>query len=284
MNMLADLLSSDGYIVTNKTLIKKFGLHSAVLIGELCAEYSYWGKLGKLDEDDSFYSTRENIEENTGLNEHFQRKALAELKEQGIVSIVKKGMPAVNYYKIHYSQLLKILTSSAPQYGGLDVKNMEINNNNNTSISKDIEVQKKNKEKTIVADKFLRSANSLKESYKEKEIDKFVNMYHEHCPSLSKVRALTDKRKKAIQYIVKQYGWDNVITVFDLAEQSDFLKHGTPDGTWKGANIDFFLREDKFVATLEGKYGGSKKRKSADGLVLTPKVTKEARDGRKYHF
>ena len=42
MNGIAELLSSDGYIITNKVLIKKFGLHSAVLIGELCAEYVYW--------------------------------------------------------------------------------------------------------------------------------------------------------------------------------------------------------------------------------------------------
>lgn len=146
MEVIADLLSIDGFITVNKTLIKRFGLHSAVLLGELCAEYSYWKNENKL-EDDMFYSTRENIEENTGLNEHYQRKALAELKELGIITIKKKGLPAVNYYKINFNTLLSTLTSSRPRRVELDVNDMEINNNKTIKINKSISKDIDNKEK-----------------------------------------------------------------------------------------------------------------------------------------
>ena len=66
MTGISKLLSIDGYIQVNKMLIKKLGLHEAIIIGELCAEYNYWEEQGKLD-DDMFYSTRENIENNTFL-------------------------------------------------------------------------------------------------------------------------------------------------------------------------------------------------------------------------
>ena len=46
MNGISKLLSTDGFIQVNKTLIKKVGLHEAILIGELCAEYNYWEELG----------------------------------------------------------------------------------------------------------------------------------------------------------------------------------------------------------------------------------------------
>ena len=141
MDFISQLLSTDGYITVNKTLIKKFGLHSAVILGELCREYNYWKNDDKLV-DGAFYSTRENIEENTGLNEHFQRKALTELKEQGVVLIVKKGLPAVNYYTINFDKLLKILTSSSEKYGELEVKSVEINKNK--------ENKNKEKEKPII--------------------------------------------------------------------------------------------------------------------------------------
>lgn len=39
--MLIDLLSNTGYIIVNKEIIKKIGLHEAILLGELCSEYIY---------------------------------------------------------------------------------------------------------------------------------------------------------------------------------------------------------------------------------------------------
>lgn len=146
MDSIARLLSTNGYITVNKTLIKLFGLNSAVMLGELCSEFVYWQDKGNLIEG-SFYSTRENIEENTGLNEYRQRKALSDLTEQGIVSIVKRGMPAVNYYEINFEQLFKFLSTSTLKFKEQDVKNLKPNNNkeikikNKVSISKDIDTR-----------------------------------------------------------------------------------------------------------------------------------------------
>ena len=129
MNAIAKLLSTDGFIQVNKTLIKKVGLHEAILIGELCAEYNYWDEQGKL-EDGYFYSTRDNIEENTGLSEHYQRKAFSHLCELGIILIEKKGLPAKNYYKIDFNILLSVIeTSSCQRCRQQDAESVQINNN-----------------------------------------------------------------------------------------------------------------------------------------------------------
>lgn len=42
MSILVNLLSNNGYIIVNKETIKKLGLHEAIILGELCSEYSYW--------------------------------------------------------------------------------------------------------------------------------------------------------------------------------------------------------------------------------------------------
>ena len=47
MNSISKLLSTDGYIQVNKALIKKIGLHEAIIIGELCSEYNYWEEQNK---------------------------------------------------------------------------------------------------------------------------------------------------------------------------------------------------------------------------------------------
>lgn len=144
-NAFAKLLATDGYIQVNKYLIKKLGLHEAILIGELCSEYNYWESQNKLI-DDMFYSTRENIEQNTGLNAHFQRKALTTLVNAGIVEIHKQGLPATNHYKINFDRLLTCLTSSSTGGEALEVKEVNINNNNINKITNNNSFSKLNEE------------------------------------------------------------------------------------------------------------------------------------------
>lgn len=123
------LLSKDGYIVCNKTLLKMYGAECAILIGELCAEYKYFENRNELDENGYFFSTQANIEENTGLNEYAQRKAFKLLQDEGLIVITKKGLPAKNYYKIVEDKLFNIFTASPLKFKGLEVQNLNINNN-----------------------------------------------------------------------------------------------------------------------------------------------------------
>ena len=133
---IVSLLSTDGYIMCNKTLIKLYGSDCAILIGELCAEYNYYKITGELI-DDSFYSTQENIESNTGINAYYQRKAFKVLQDEGIISVVKKGIPAKNYYTINTEKLAEIFTiSSCEEAKGLAVKALNINNNKQNKINK----------------------------------------------------------------------------------------------------------------------------------------------------
>ena len=70
--ILSSLLSSSSFIMTNKILIKAVGTDAAIIIGELCSEYNYWEQREQLLDGEWFYSTRENIEDNTGISEHRQ--------------------------------------------------------------------------------------------------------------------------------------------------------------------------------------------------------------------
>ena len=102
---IISLLASDNYIVVNKDIIKTYGINTALLIGEIASEYNYYLKNNLLDEDGMFYSTIENIEENTGLSRHQQKTSLEELKELEIIDIVIKGMPAKRYIKLNIENL-----------------------------------------------------------------------------------------------------------------------------------------------------------------------------------
>ena len=104
------------------------------------------------------------------------------------------------------------------------------------------------------------SDNQLKKDNKLISIDKdicqkVVDYYHEKCPNLPRVRALTPKRRKAILTLLKKHSIQILIEVFEKANSSDFCCGRVND--WK-ADLDFILREDKFINLLEGRYDNRK--------------------------
>lgn len=157
---LASLLSSSSFIMTNKILIKAIGTDAAIILGELCSEYNYWEQKGKLVDKQWFYSTRENIEDNTGLSEYRQRVAINKMIKIGLVETKKMGIPCKIYYKLNeinilncyketQEKLLKSPKNSVPKNLGnknlkndttrnekieqQDIENFNINNNINNN-------------------------------------------------------------------------------------------------------------------------------------------------------
>lgn len=83
----------------------------------------------------------------------------------------------------------------------------------------------------------------------------FLELYN--STELPRVRKLTSKRERGIIKICSKFTQEEINTVFQNIKDSDFL-NGKNDRGWK-ADLDFILREDKFVAILEGKYNAKKK-------------------------
>jgi len=106
---LTQILASRNYIILNKPLAKKLGIHSAILLGELCSEYEYWSSRDQLEEGGYFFSTASNIEENTLLTRKYQDKALSNLKNLGIIETKLMGLPAKRYFKINDEKLEELL-------------------------------------------------------------------------------------------------------------------------------------------------------------------------------
>lgn len=82
-----------------------------------------------------------------------------------------------------------------------------------------------------------------------------VDKYNEICKSFSKVIKLTDARKKSIKARLDTYSKEEIIKVFEKAEQSNFLK-GANNRNWK-ADFDWLMSDRNMAKVLEGKYDNS---------------------------
>lgn len=131
---ILNLIANDNYIIVNKSLISELGLHEAIIIGELASEYNYYKRNGMLDSEGYFYSTIDNIKENTGLSKDQQRNALKNLTERNLLTIKVKGVPAKRYIKFNCvilaSLLVNIPQTSLREIRKLDSEKSDGNNNN----------------------------------------------------------------------------------------------------------------------------------------------------------
>lgn len=157
---IISLIASNNYIVVNKDVMQKLGVYPAVMLGELAGEYNYFYKTGGLV-DGMFYSTIENIQNNTTLSRHQQTEAISKLKELGIIDVVVKGIPAKRYFRLNENKLVEMLVNEKEAanknvenlHTGMsetdkqDVKKLAGNNNNNSNKENNNNTNKKERKK-----------------------------------------------------------------------------------------------------------------------------------------
>ena len=99
-----------------------------------------------------------------------------------------------------------------------------------------------------------------------------ADMYNDTCVSFPKVTTLSDKRKKAIKARLNTYTEDDFKRLFEMAEDSDFLK-GKNGRDWR-ATFDWLIADGNMAKVLDGNYknkeggnsgGNSKRSDSSNG-------------------
>jgi len=93
----------------------------------------------------------------------------------------------------------------------------------------------------------LSSDDDTTTSYK-----KIVESYNDICKSLPSVRIISDKRKKKMRVMAKEFGLEDFIDVFQKAENSEFLSG--KNGRWNGCNFDWLINYNNFIKVIEGTY------------------------------
>ena len=140
---MKNLLSSSAFLVVNKELAKKIGLHEVVLLADLISKEQYFIENKQLNEG-YFFNTAKNIQADTTLTSHQQRKAIKNLKSLGIIETKLIGIPAKQHFKIIENKLLSYFTTSYSKTAQQEVKKTQtINKNKEITIKNNISIREK---------------------------------------------------------------------------------------------------------------------------------------------
>lgn len=118
------LLSSTAFIVLNKDLARQVGINAAILLADLISKEQYFIEKGMID--GWFFNTESNIEKDTTLNSYHQRKCIKILKENDLIQVKRKGIPAKQYFKINEEQVVRIFNNLSCEFLTTINKNKEI--------------------------------------------------------------------------------------------------------------------------------------------------------------
>lgn len=179
-----------------------------------------------------------SLSESLGISVQSIRTALNHLKSTGEITI-----KSTNKFSI-------VTIANWEKYQGCDdeptSKSTSKLTNKQQTTNKQLTTEEEYNNIRIEEDNNISSKNS------SPDYEGVINLYHECCPSLPKVKSLTDERKKFIKARLKDYSVEDVEKVFKAAEESDFLRNG--NGTWNGADFTWIMRPNNFVKILEGNY------------------------------
>lgn len=100
-------------------------------------------------------------------------------------------------------------------------------------IEKDIEIEKR-------------------ESRDRVDYQLIADMYNNTCVSFPAIKSLSESRKKAIKARLRSYSVDDFRKLFEMAEESDFLK-GQNNRNWS-ATFDWMLKDANMAKVLDGNY------------------------------
>jgi hypothetical protein len=186
------LLSSTAFLVLNKELARRIGLKEAVLLADLISKEEYFIANGMTD--GWFFNTAKNIEADTCLTSHQQRKAIKRLKDLGIIETKVIDIPAKQHFKIIENKLLSYFNTSCEESVKQVVKKTQTSCEESEqlavkktqTINKNKEIRITNKDISIRRLKFINDVSLF--DYDKKIKDGFCDYWTEPNKSNTKMK------------------------------------------------------------------------------------------------
>ena len=136
--MYKTILARGNWIGFSKPLARNLkSIDSALLLSEILNQISYF-------KTDEVFITHDHFQEEILLTPHKVRKAVATLKDAGLISVNLKGIPAKNYYSLAANfdeQVEKLLHQDVKKFNDRELKNLTTINKTKEKEEKEEEVE-----------------------------------------------------------------------------------------------------------------------------------------------
>lgn len=171
-------------------------------------------------------------------------KAIEVFNQLGLIDILDGGM-------IYMSDIELFVGQSSTEGDRKRAERLRLKQSDNLRIGQMSDIHPPEIEKEIELDK----ENRDRVNYQQ-----IADMYNATCVSFPRLTVLSEKRKKAIKARLRKHSVDDIRRVFELAEESDFLK-GSNNRNWS-ATFDWIMCDSNMAKILDGNYANKDNRRT----------------------
>ena len=266
---MKNILSQNAFWIVNKSIAREVGLDASLLLSDLVTKQEYFN-------EEWFFNTADNIEVDTTLSPHQQRKAIKILIDKEFIETKLKGLPAKQHFKIVHNKLLNFLTTSYEKSEELYNKNKP--NNNKVIIDADSEksdsptLKERIKEKSDNAinpmngrkysNKSETLFNTIKNEFKEIFLSRFNQSYYFTGKDGAKIKSLINK----IRHAYKTTGKENPTEEEIVNGFSHICKRALND-KWISENFTLSIIDSQFNKLKISKNGKEKNQSILNDLI-----------------
>lgn len=114
-----------GFNKSSKIMEFELGIEAARLLNTLIYKHNYWSEKGKyvnLKEGNAFYVTISDLQVETNMKPYTISKAIKKLRNSGLITVFKIGLPAKNHYILNEKEILKFESKYKDDYEAWSVK------------------------------------------------------------------------------------------------------------------------------------------------------------------
>jgi hypothetical protein len=147
------------FIKTPKFLQQALGLRECAVLSNLLEKWNYFFKNGMLQKDNSFYLLQKYQALEIGISEYEISQAKKNLKSLNLITIIKKGIPAKEYYLLDFDKIEQVSSEARQKY---EETLENLNKNNSLSKFEGQDSNGKKIKKTVNRKKSLQTLQGLR--------------------------------------------------------------------------------------------------------------------------
>lgn len=277
-----EALRSTGFLAVNKRLVAALGPELAIYISHLADKHEYFQARNMLQADGSFFVTVEDLIQSTAMSDHNIRRCKEWCEKRGIITVIRRGVPAKNYFIVDFEKVWEIINSNGSQI----CESSRSGSANPTAQDMDKcehSLRETKGMRSDVSNQHNPRLRRRQESQPKKSDPVQVVLEHWNSSAeqsgLPKAITLTDARRTKLRARIEEFGLKEVRRAIRAIHRSSFCR-GENDRGWK-ANIDFITRSEPIAKALEGFYDDRKPtaRRNGRGIIshdpLTGSSTRE---------
>ena len=193
-----------------------------------------WNNTGRKD---SFELNTKEVELMLGMNKVTLTRCRENLQKRGVIQYVKGNRKVISPY-YSFSHVTNDVTNSVTNHVTNDVTTHR--------VIRDIEKETSSNEE-------VKKAKLPSTTSERMDWGAFMQTFNDMlAPAIPKIQTMSESRRQKVKAIVKEFGKESIMKVFEHVRNSDFLMGHNKSG-WH-CDFDWIFKKNNYIKILEGNY------------------------------